>query len=99
MNGQPRERRWLVLAEDGRVGGWLGRATDPSDDEIAMAERGLVAAGTAGWLAVSEGVYYSSDVMTLMCVRPLGSPAGGFDEAAARFHAARKAQLDGLDYR
>lgn len=90
-----RERRWLVLGEDGRHA-WLGRATDPSEQEILEAEAGLVRQGLSGWLAVSEGVYYSADTMTVLEVRTLGNPASPFADAAQRFHDRRTETLRGL---
>jgi len=49
-----RERRWVVIGEDGRHA-TLGWHTDPSEEEINAAEAGLVALRTGGWLAVTEG--------------------------------------------
>lgn len=89
------ERRWLILGEDGRHV-WLGRATDPSEAEIREAEAGLVRQGLAGWLAVSEGVYYSADRMHLLEVRTLGTPATVFGDAAQRFHDRRAETMRGL---
>ena len=40
MDGRPKEigdRRWIVLGEDGRIV-TLGRATDPSEEEITQVE-------------------------------------------------------------
>ena len=88
-----RERRWVVIAEDGRHA-TLGRHTDPSEGEINAAEAGLIALGTGGWLAVTEGVYYSRDVMSLLQVRTLGTPAVTWDEARSRFLSRRSALSD-----
>ena len=73
---------------------WLSRATDPSAEEVQRAEDGLIKQGLSGWIAVSEGVYFSSDRMTLIKVRPLGTPAVPFSDAVAAFHALRAASLD-----
>ena len=89
-----RERRWLVLGEDGRHI-WLGRATDPSEEEIVDAERALKSAGQAGWLAVSEGVYYGTGRLSLLRVRALADPTGSWDDAVSRFQTTRKAALKG----
>ena len=83
-----RERRWVVIAEDGRHA-TLGRHTDPSEEEIKAAEAALVAAGTGGWLAVTEGVYYSRDAMTVLQVRTLGTPAVTWDASSSKFVALR----------
>ena len=85
-----RERRWVVISEDGRHA-TLGRHTDPSEDEIKTAEAALTASGTAGWLAVTEGVYYSEDAMTVLQVRTLGTPEVTWDAASSRFLALRNA--------
>jgi hypothetical protein len=66
-----RERRWIVLSETGQHA-TLGRATDPSEEEIGHAESGLVGQGMSGWLAVTEEIYYSADVLLVMQVRELG---------------------------
>lgn len=77
-----RERRWVVLATDGRYV-TLGRASDPSEEEVRQAEEALRAQGLAGWLAVMEGNPYVGAVPTLMQVRPIACPAVPFAEAAA----------------
>lgn len=87
-----RERRWIVLTEDGRHV-TMGRHSDPSPDEIAQAEAGLVAQGLAGWLAVMEGAYYARREPSLMMVRPLCNPERPFAEAVGAFQAAREASL------
>ena len=45
----PLERRWIVLGTDGRYV-TLGRASDPSEEEIRRAETSLRAQGLSGWL-------------------------------------------------
>jgi hypothetical protein len=85
-----RERRWIVLAEDGRHS-TLGRDTDPSEDEIKAAERSLVAQALNGWLAVAEGDYWSRRAkVSLLMVRCLGAPHVEFDSAAAIFETLRR---------
>jgi hypothetical protein len=91
-----RERRWLLLAEDG-AHSWLGRATDPTDEEIASAEEALARAGTGGFLAVSEGDYWSAAPMSLMQVRQLNGPGASFEAAVSAFLARRRAAVDGGD--
>ena len=91
-----RERRWLVLSEDGRYV-WLGRHSDPRDDEIRVAEERLAAQSLAGWLAVSEGDFFApvSDFVLLQ-VKPLANPIGKFDDTVTRFLERRKSRLIGL---
>ncbi len=76
------ERRWIVLAEDGRFV-TLGRATDPTEQEIATAEAGLKSQGLAGWLAVMEGNPYVGPLPSVLEVRPLAGPSQPFHDAAA----------------
>lgn len=76
------ERRWIVVAPDGRFT-TLGRASDPSEAEILAAEEGLRAQGLAGWLAIMEGNPYVGATPRIMEVRPLANPASSFPEAAA----------------
>lgn len=83
-----RERRWLVLGEDGRHV-WLGRDRDPEEAEIERAAEALRAQQAAGWLAVSEGVYYSDDAMRLLQVRDLNGPTVTWEHAVEAFHRRR----------
>lgn len=89
-----RERRWVVISEDGRHA-TLGRHTDPSEDEINAAEAGLTTLGTGGWLVVTEGVYYSRDAMRLLLVRTLGTPTVTWEDASSRFLSLREAAAAG----
>lgn len=75
------ERRWVVIGEDGRYV-TLGRASDPTPEEIGEAEAALEAQGLSGWLAVMQGNPYDGPAPILMEVRPLGGPARTFDSAA-----------------
>jgi hypothetical protein len=77
-----RERRWVVLGTDGRYV-TLGRASDPSEDEVRSAEQALRTQGLAGWLAVMEGNPYVGAVPRLLEVRPLAAPDIAFADAAA----------------
>ncbi len=76
------ERRWIVLASDGRYV-TLGRASDPSEEEICLAETSLRNQGLAGWLAVMEGNPYAKNTPRIMEVRSLAEPKLPFSEAAA----------------
>ncbi len=87
-----RERLWIVLSTDGRHGS-VGRYTDPSEEEIADLEKGLVTQGLAGWLAVSEGDYHAKrGRMNLMMVRPLGNPETPFEDAVEAYETIRRAR-------
>jgi hypothetical protein len=90
-----RERRWIILREDGRYV-TLGRHSDPSEQEILAAEDGLRTQGLAGWLAVMEGNPYVGAVPRLMEVRRLSTPAVAFAEAEAVCIRAIVAQRSGL---
>ena len=90
-----RERRWIVLGTDGRYA-TLGRAFDPSEEEVRGAEEALRAQGLAGWLALMEGNPHVGAIPRLVEVRPLASPTVPFAEAAAacaRSIAARRSEL------
>ena len=72
-----REKRWAIIGEDGRHV-WMGRKSDPSEDEIVVAEQTLDAKGLAGWLAIVEGDYWSKRGTTgFIMVRPLAAPSQG----------------------
>ena len=90
---QSRERRWIVLSTDGRYVA-LGRASDPSEEEVRCAEEGLRAQGLAGWLAVMEGNPHVGAVPLLMEVSPLAGPTVPFAEAAATFASAITARRE-----
>ena len=81
------EKRWAVITQDGRHT-WLGRATDPTEAELAAVACELSRYGTAGWLAVTEGIYYGKGVLKVMMVRPLYG-AADWDLALAAFHERR----------
>jgi hypothetical protein len=77
-----KERRWVVLGTDGRYV-TLGRASDPSEDEVRRAEEALRVQGMAGWIAVMEGNPFVGAVPRLTEVRPLAGPTVPFADAAA----------------
>ena len=90
-----RERRWIVSAESGQFS-TLGRHSDPSEDEILVAESGLRAAGLSGWLAVAEGGFHVPGTYPrLMEIRRLCDPERSFADAAEAFEVLR----EGLDSR
>lgn len=81
MRERKTERRWIVLSTDGRYT-TLGRASDPSEEELARVETALRAQGLSGWLAVMQGNPHSGAAPRLMEVRPLAEPSLPFDKAA-----------------
>jgi len=86
-----REKRWAVIISDGRHS-WLGRHTDPTEEEITHTADQLSAQGLTGWLAVTEGVYYEpTHQMTALMVHPL-SGDGDWEAAWAAF-VARRAEV------
>lgn len=93
-DGTHREKRWLALASDGRHG-WLGRHSDPSEDELVNVSRSLSEAGLGAWLCIGEGVYWSSGPYTLLEVRRL-APGGEFETARDEFVRRRQEALSNL---
>ena len=90
------EKRWLVIASDGRHV-TVGRATDPPPEMLDAAGDGLRSLGLAGWLAVSDGSYYGPGSLELLLVRPLFELSGAtWDEAQAAFLAEREQARQGL---
>lgn len=83
---QQKERRWVVLGEDGRFV-TLGRHSDPTEEEISSAEHTLRAQGLAGWLAVVEGNPLLALRPVLVMVRPLASPSVTFENGVEAFRA------------
>lgn len=77
-----RERRWVVVAPDGRYV-TLGRHSDPSEEEILAAEKALLSQELSGWLAIMEGNPWVGKAPELLEVRPLASPTTTFAAAAA----------------
>lgn len=75
-------RRWAVLSEDGRYV-TMGRATDPTSEEITRIEDAMQAQGLTGWLAVMEGSPHSGLPHRMMEVRAIGVPAVAFADAVA----------------
>ncbi len=82
-----RERRWVVVATDGRYV-TLGRHSDPSEEEIITAERALLSQNLSGWLAIMEGSPWAGGAPRLLEVKPLASPVTPFADAAEACIAA-----------
>lgn len=89
-----RERRWIILGEDGRHV-TMGRHSDPSSEELEQVKASLADQGLSGWLVVMEGSYHQPRNPTLMMIQPLCKPTRAFSEAVDAFQAARLATLDG----
>ena len=88
-----REKRWIVLAEDGRHS-TIGRHTDPTEDDLERAAASLRAASLGGWLAVMEGEYYGQrSRVELLQVRELNPSRVRWEDAETAFHHARKASV------
>ena len=87
------ERRWIVLAEDGRHV-TLGRATDPTATEIEAAGTRLQEIGLGGRLAVMQGRYHdpAGDVKLLQ-VRQLSAARVTWGRAEAAFKDIRTRSL------
>ncbi len=90
----PRERRWIILADDGRHV-TIGRHTDPTEEEIERAGDGLRGTGLGGWVAVLEGGYYRPrDKVSLMMVREIAPARQSWEAAVSAFMALRDRALD-----
>jgi hypothetical protein len=83
-----RERRWAVVTADGGHV-WLGRHSDPTDDELTQVSAALQAKALVGRLAVTEGTYYSRQKLDVLMVRPL-SGEGDWEAARNAFLSRRK---------
>lgn len=92
MRRTNREKRWIVLAEDGRHT-TIGRHSDPTEDELMDAARGLASASLGGWLALTEGVYYSRGDVSIILVRELAPAKVAFDDAVQLFLDKRQAAV------
>ena len=84
-----REKRWIVLASDGRHV-TIGRHVDPTPEMIEQAAFELRKGGLGGWLAITEGRYYEpGDELQVLAIRPLAEPASSWDDTVAMFMAMR----------
>jgi hypothetical protein len=95
MNQKPKsaERRWIILAQDGRHV-TIGRAAPPSEAEVETTAAALAAQGLAGWLATLDGNYWSRRSVVLAPVQLLGDGATlDWPAAVTAFEAARQRAL------
>jgi hypothetical protein len=89
----PSERRWIILAQDGRHV-TMGRAAPPSEAEVEAAAAALAAQGLAGWLATLDGNYWARCRVALVAVQMLGGDATlDWPTAIIAFEAARQRAL------
>lgn len=79
-----REKRWMLLTTTGHHS-WVGRATDPSSEEITAFEATFHARGISGWLAACDGDYWCGNDISLMEVKPLNVPKTPFSAARDAF--------------
>ena len=90
------ERRWIILAQDGRHV-TMGRAASPSEAEVEAAAAALAAKGLAGWLATLDGNYWSRRRVALAPVQMLGDGTTlDWSAAITAFEAARQRALRSL---
>ena len=95
MSQKPKsaERRWIILAQDGRHV-TMGRAASPSEAEVETTAAALAAQGLAGWLATLDGNYWSRRSVILAPVQLLGDGATlDWPAAVTAFEAARQRAL------
>jgi hypothetical protein len=59
-DGTDREKRWMLLASTGDHS-WLGRHSDPSDEELAKLAGKLNQLALSGWLCIAEGDYWADN--------------------------------------
>ena len=88
----PHERRWIILAADGRHS-TLGRHAPPYEEEVAKAASALAAVGLAGWYVILDGDYWSRrKPVVLTMIQPLTHAADAdWPAAVAAFEAMRMA--------
>ena len=98
MGHQPNvaERRWIILAQDGRHV-TMGRAAPPSEGEVQAAAAALAAQGLAGWLSTLDGNYRSRRRVALAPVQMLGDGATlDWPTTITAFEGARQRALPPL---
>ena len=78
----------IIMADDGRHV-TVGRASQPTEEEIVSAEATLADMGMGGWLCRMSGAYHDRSDVTLTRLRALGAPSIPFEVAETRFLAMR----------
>lgn len=91
-DGTDREKRWMVLVANGQHS-WLGRHSDPSEDELLAVSRAMAKLGTAAWLCMAEGNFWADGYYAVLQVKPLNG-TGDFDAALEAFLAKRRETLE-----
>lgn len=91
-DGTDREKRWMVLAATGQHS-WLGRHSDPTDEELLAVSRAMAKLDMDAWLCVAEGNYWSDGYYAVLQVKLLNGN-GKFDTALDEFMAKRRETLD-----
>jgi hypothetical protein len=87
------DRRWIILAQDGRHV-TMGREAPPSEAEVEAAAAALAAQGLAGWLATLDGNYWSRRRVAIAPMQTLGDGATlDWPAAINAFEAARQRAL------
>ena len=77
------DRRWVLVTDGGAIS-TLGRAADPTENELARIEETLCANGVGGWLAIqSHSFYRSPPPPTFVAVRRLGVEGISFEDVVA----------------
>jgi hypothetical protein len=85
-----RERRWIVLDQNGRHV-TLGRAAPPSAEEITAAGDALARQGLAGWIATLDGDHWGRGRVTLTPVQVIGAATTlDWPAAVAAFEKTRQ---------
>lgn len=80
--------RWIILTEDGHTN-TMGRHTEPSQAEIDRVESAMEAVGVRGWLALMDRSAHAAGQPEFTMVREIRGPKVSFQEAVARFAAAK----------
>jgi hypothetical protein len=89
----PSERRWIILAQDGRHV-TMSPAAPPSAAEVQAAAAALAAQGLSGWLATLDVNYWSRRRVAFAAVQMLGDGASlDWPAAITNFEAARQRAL------
>jgi hypothetical protein len=88
------ERRWAAISSDGRHV-WLGRASDPTESELATLTGQLSSLGATAWLAVVEGEYLGTKPLTILPVKEL-TGSGSWSDALANFLVRRESMTESI---
>jgi hypothetical protein len=82
------DRRWVVITPEGQVA-TVGRASDPSENELAALEQALLSRCKGGWLAIQSHSLYQASFPEFVEVRRLGEPAETFESAVQALRSSR----------